>query len=427
MSNLTRLFLTNEDKDRSITTLLVCISIAVCLSGVANSFATAFYVAIYELIFIVYFFLLEHRVIAFRWLRHDKPLLMLTLFWLFLFTLSLLQLFLFEAPYRQLLAASLKYSFILIHILFAMCLSSYLSSTQQPISQALNSIPVAAAVVALVYFFSLTFIPMPKEFSFAENPPLATNIRHIGFISTVGAAVSGLWILSLSLKNRFSLIAILLTLINFSLLFWLGGRTSIGSAFICLALCGGYLAYLSKFKPINTLVLLALISCSFWIASLLSIFPWNSVFHVVDTFTVDSDGINQFTSGRLEMWRISINAAIESPWLGLGPEGYRFIPDKKIGVQPHNLFVQVFVEWGILGAGAFFLLLGYGLIKCLMITWRCRYSQDKSSLTALMVVIALTLHSLTDGTYYHAQPLFLLALAFAAFPALSYRNRKASS
>ncbi|WP_432473223.1 O-antigen ligase family protein [Amphritea sp. HPY] len=414
--------LTKADKNRSVATLLVCISVAVCLSGVANSFATAFYVAIYELIFILYFYLLEHRIITFRWLRNDKPLLILTLFWLILLTLSLLQLFANEAPYLQLLAASLKYGFILIHILFALCLSSYLSSLKYPASQALYSIPVAVCIIALVYFFSLRLFPPVTGFDFIENPPLATNVRHIGFICTVGATVSGFWILNLSLENRFSLIAILLTLINFSLLFWLGGRTTIGSALISLTLAGFFLKYLSKIKLTNVLLLLLLIFSATWIATFTSVFPWNDATQGVNSLPTDNEGYNRFTSGRLDMWRLAINAALESPWLGLGPEGYRFIPDKQIGVQPHNLFVQLFVEWGFLGGAAFLLLLGYGLIKCLMITWRCRYSQDKSSLPALMVVIALTLHSLTDGTYYHAQPLFLLALGFSIFPALSHKT-----
>lgn len=131
---------------------------------------------------------------------------------------------------------------------------------------------------------------------------------------------------------------------------------------------------------------------------------------------------NLFSSGRLDIWRLSIAETMESPWIGLGPEGYRFIPNNSGRVQPHNLFIQVFLEWGLLGGGTFLLLLGYGLIKSMAIVLRSRGSSANSSLIAFMVIVTLTLHSLTDGTYYHAQPLFLLALGFSAFPALSHKT-----
>lgn len=411
------------DIDNSIITLLFCISFAVCLSGVANAFLTSIIVNLYELIFIIsYYYTYNKKIPALSWWNQTKTLKILSIAWILLITLSLSNVISSTDNINHQVAACLKLYFIIIHILFATCLSSYIHLSRQKKTSLLEAIPFAIAIIAAILWFTINYIIPSNNFSFSQNPPLASNIRHIGYICTVSTTIITLKLLISTLRYGNTALLLALSIINFSLLLWLGGRTAIVAVLICLILSSILLKAKSDLKLVNLLLLLIVAGLSFLIAHNLAIFPWNGPIpfnHSIDS-TLSEESLNRFSSGRLDIWILSISATLESPWLGLGPEGYLFLPNRSFGIQPHNLFVQIFLEWGILGGGVFIILLSYGLLKCLIITLNSSGQEFNACLIAFMVIISLTLHSLTDGTYYHAQPLFYLALSFAVFPSIAY-------
>ncbi|MDC1296315.1 O-antigen ligase family protein [Pseudomonadota bacterium] len=87
------------------------------------------------------------------------------------------------------------------------------------------------------------------------------------------------------------------------------------------------------------------------------------------------DKIN-FTSGNWGAWRGGIQQGLESPIIGIGPSGTRFscieLSQKKhwlpgenyCGNHPHNFYVQLFAETGLLG-------LTFGTLMFLSIIWTC--------------------------------------------------------
>ena len=97
-----------------------------------------------------------------------------------------------------------------------------------------------------------------------------------------------------------------------------------------------------------------------------SLFEWNGFHRHLTPIekpitTTELSNINQISTGRSEMWALSLQAMSASPWFGLGPYGYFFIENRSYGDQPHNFLIQFLVEWGVIGT----LLLLFALILVL--------------------------------------------------------------
>lgn len=92
---------------------------------------------------------------------------------------------------------------------------------------------------------------------------------------------------------------------------------------------------------------------------------------------------------RLNLWRFALDLALERPLLGLGLGGFSDQSPRLVGfpVTPHNDFVRVFAEMGILGLGAFLWLWG-ALAWRLGTFWRHAADRRRSLLAATLVAVA---------------------------------------
>ena len=126
----------------------------------------------------------------------------------------------------------------------------------------------------------------------------------------------------------------------------------------------------------------------------------------------------QESSGhRKEMWAKAWQAFKRAPAIGLGPNGWFFSPErtlaKAVQDQPHNIFLQTLVEWGIIGSSLFFAML-FGFILPQLKTFRTSIScSDRGYIIAGSSLLVLSLHSLTSGTYWNFQSVSLLVLVYA--------------
>lgn len=95
-------------------------------------------------------------------------------------------------------------------------------------------------------------------------------------------------------------------------------------------------------------------------------------------------------SWRLNLWRFAVDLALERPLLGLGLGGFPDQSPRLVGfpVTPHNDFVRVFAEMGILGLGAFLWLWG-ALARRLWHFWRHATDRGQSLLAAVLVAVAV--------------------------------------
>ncbi len=63
-------------------------------------------------------------------------------------------------------------------------------------------------------------------------------------------------------------------------------------------------------------------------------------------------------SSREVIWGLALDAIRQNPWLGIGPMGFADIPNK-VAAHPHQAFLQVAAEWGILAAITLIIILFY--------------------------------------------------------------------
>lgn len=132
------------------------------------------------------------------------------------------------------------------------------------------------------------------------------------------------------------------------------------------------------------------------------------------TRTIQATGITQVSSDRSRFWSETWRYACESPWIGHGADGYRFIAPAQNGSQPHNMLLQWFVEYGLIGLLPLVLLLLRGLRGLFAPSPGAFQCWAGASLAGAAV------YGLLEGVFYHASvfmPVAIIAgFAFGTAP-----------
>jgi hypothetical protein len=114
----------------------------------------------------------------------------------------------------------------------------------------------------------------------------------------------------------------------------------------------------------------------------------------------------EFTSNRSDFWQGALRHVADAPWLGFGPDAYRFLEPKLEGAQPHNVLLQAVLDAGAPAA------LGLAVLALLALRRGARHlgADDGSSGWHALAVASLVAGQL-DGYFYHL--LGLLPAAWA--------------
>ena len=105
-----------------------------------------------------------------------------------------------------------------------------------------------------------------------------------------------------------------------------------------------------------------------------------------------------YLSGREPLYASAYALALDNPVAGAGLAAF---PALGLGVYPHNLFLEVFCEGGVLGLA----LLGWTLLAFLRSALRGRHRVDGATVGAVVLVL---LGSQSSGDLYDTRALFLL-------------------
>ncbi len=377
---------------------------------------------------------LSKKTIAFsKQLFNQRPIVALMLLgWIISSIVSLAWVWFDDASStRQLVTSFLRHLYDLNILAFVIVLSRLIFIKVIKGRDVFISLALGFMCMIAIQVFMYHGLPIAADLWFSE-PPFGPHIRDQGNLACVVAVSFAAWFLTDKKKASIKLVMIgCLFLIGFSFVIWSGGRMAMSATAITLF----FLALLHLFSTrekrfLRLFVLLVLMGCGFLIAEKFSVYPWNGVTRIfADTpqaATIDlsqAQAINQLTTGRLQMWTMSVDAMLESPWFGLGPYGYFFIPERVYDDQPHNFIIQFLVEWGGVGASLMLLLMlvfAWSLTKQVV---RMRKVPDVDLVMAASVICVLTLHGLTGGTYFKIQPLTCLAVAFSVVVAEIYRTK----
>jgi hypothetical protein len=342
-------------------------------------------------------------------------------FWLLVLWVASITLSLLRSPYDLVgdWFAVQRYYQTLFHIVFFLCLYGFFSTYQGSVRAVMISLAASVGVLALL--FVAAWLTLSEPIAFDSNywflyPPCNAHIRITGFLVAAGT-VALLPFFSEKIKSKWIAVSYYsIGILTWALMFWTGGRGSILSALIaCVAI-----AFILKIKkqPLkHVLIAMAVfVVGGILLAELSKIFFWNGIFQAAERTVAAGVDPNGLTTGRIMIWGWVIETLNnEHSWfLGLGSQGYFYMPNRTFAFQPHNLVFQFLAEWGICGTALFLAMMGYGLLKgARKRLYRATGEISVTALAALGIILSLGLHSLVDGIFYHAQPSMHLAIAFA--------------
>ena len=337
--------------------------------------------------------------------------------------------------------------YILLEIGFALILISQLNRHIIQAKAVIFYLAGGFFTLALYQSFAIYFNPLQHSSFWSWTPLMATNIRDTGTIAS--AITAAFFCLSLFEKRpTTALIFLSLTSLSWTYLLWTGGRTGNAAIIIVLVLICLLQTVLTRTTAKGFLILAITGFIAFNLSNHLAVYDWNGFQRIENKFSHNIFELNENKMGKVQpshnntdendskgniaspqnsavekighreiMWTKAWQAFKRSPIIGLGPNGWFFSPEKKasgaIQDQPHNIFLQALVEWGLIGAGLFFTMLLALVVPKLRYLKQTFQQQDTQFLSALSMILVLSLHSLTSGTYWNFQSVTVVVLAYS--------------
>jgi len=178
-----------------------------------------------------------------------------------------------------------------------------------------------------------------------ENLPLGyANRRFFNHVQTVSLPLLATTLHRRTLPPREAGAAWAALVFGFSLLLLTGGRGTLLALVSSAFLSALWLNRLGWWLTIRPLAIGLLVGAA--LSSAVFIFFSNRI--GVDGFgTVDVvHRLQDSSPARQYLWSLAIHYIYESPWLGVGPMHFAYIPNMK-AAHPHNVYLQIAAEWGM--------------------------------------------------------------------------------
>lgn len=382
-------------------------------------------VYIFEIVFLFLYVFLIREYLPIRNAIKDNPIISAIFFiWLISISYSL-----YDSPLQLIneRLAIFRYFQTIVHLMTFIFIWCFFNRYTNDLYRLLLIIPISTMFVICAFIIDYLTFPSDIDINTLGNiwlnkPPFNSNIRHTGY--QVAAAIS-IFIVFCIQKNERTLLNLIkgITLtILWAFLFWLGGRGAIASTAITVILISIVLYYRSYPLRHFTIIISITAISGLFIAEWLAVFHWNGLINSIQQ-SLEADSYNSLSSNRLQIWKTAWESVNGHLFFGLGPQGYYFSPNRLSNVQPHNIFLQFVLEWGLVGTILFLTL----LVKAFWAGLKLNIFNNSKDLCQIQlaagsIISTLTLHSLLDGTYYHPQPTLYLVIAFAVWLAPVNRN-----
>lgn len=382
-------------------------------------------VYIFEIMILFSYVLLMREYSPIRDTIKDNPIITtILLIWIISVSYSL-----YDSP-LHLINESLavnRYLQTIAHVIAFIFIWCFFSRYKNNLHRLLLLIPLSSIFVICAFIIDYLILPSNIDTNtlgnlWLNNPPFNSNIRHTGYQAAAAVSVFLVFCIKNNERTLVNLLNGITLTILWTFLFWLGGRTAIVSVVITVIFIL-IILYLRNYRLRHFLLAVSITAITgLLIAEWLAVFHWSGILNSVQR-SVEADSFNTLSSNRLEVWKTAWESVNSHLFFGLGPQGYYFMPNRVSSVQPHNIFLQFLVEWGLVGTILFLILLVKGFWAGLKLNILNRNKDiNQIQLAAGAIISTLTLHSLLDGTYYHPQPSFYLVIAFAIWLTPATRN-----
>lgn len=266
------------------------------------------------------------------------------------------------------------------------------------------------SLVFIVYVFILNDEPFTL---IKRSPPLYRHLRHFNY-DMFFAGIIGVALLNEKKSNKI-IFYIALFLVIF-LTIWSAARGAIVGYLPVLL----FIAFSEKVndarKQIMTILILVIFSFVIIFQTNIDYLINNTVQYSgivtdADTFIKHSD---TFSAGRVTIWKNSIHKVLDSGWLavlsGLGPDAFKLSKLSSFAIQPHSLYIQVFLEFGVIGVVAFAIVF-FEIVKLCVIY--LRKGSDIFTQFLAAGILGTLVFSSVDGLFYHAMPIMTIIVMIA--------------
>lgn len=228
--------------------------------------------------------------------------------------------------------------------------------------------------------------------------PIYGSVRLFGAHQFAGAVAATGLLVCTPLRRSWRLLTIVVAALAWTGLFWSGSRAPVVAMAVATALWfwrgtaaehGALLRWVPALAAVGMIVSLTLGRPHLGMG-------WSSAVER----TVQAAGIEDVSSERSRFWAATWRYAIQSPVIGHGADGYRFIEPNQNGSQPHNVLLQWLLEYGVLG-----------LVPLLWLALRCAgglWRRTAGGTPAPMQIWASAslggalAYGMLDGVFYHA-------------------------
>lgn len=196
------------------------------------------------------------------------------------------------------------------------------------------------------------------------------------------------------------------------LLFLTGAR----GPFLSLIVAAGFLMYYWRDKWKFNFKLVALVLLLVVIISLSPI--WDQLVSFIQDRIIGQTFIDRYGAGRMNLYFAALDLIKERPILGWGLNYYH-VPQFTRHVYPHNIFLEIGVDGGLIGIFLFLLILGWGAITIFN-------RKGALDILSLSLFVFLLISSQFSGDFYDNRGVLFLLL-MAVFPLKGYLMGKKPS
>ena len=225
--------------------------------------------------------------------------------------------------------------------------------------------------------------------------PLYANPRHLGLHLVGGVIAATALTVRPGITPGTRLGWFVVGCVTWGGMLWAGGRTPV------VGVIAGMIAWTWQTQRDQRRRLLACSASMVVVGILLSAIFWSprleyGWWHMLSRTSAGiSEGTaSSITTTRSDFWRETIQRAKAAPWLGHGPDSYRFLTPKLDGQQPHNVALQLWLDLGVVGALPALIL----LIGALVVGAR-HHAPPAQPWIALLAVSCAA--GMLDGVFYH--------------------------
>jgi O-antigen ligase len=261
----------------------------------------------------------------------------------------------------------------------------------------------------------LLHIPDPDHFPWLKAMLGFRNIRHFSAYAAIALIAAMAPLLTRGTPDRRVLWRTLSQMVApWAFLFWSGGR----GAFIGVVAALAVMTILKLLPRPGRTWGLALATALVGLTISIPFTPPHGsygVFRLANDL-VDGESVNDYSSGRLELWHQAAGMVARHPAFGLGPDNYAHTPRgaSEAFEHPHNAVLQSALEWGI--PGLLFACAGLGM-TVLTAGRALALRAEAPALAGFgIALILLTLSMVAGALYYGLSVMMCLFSVACALP-----------